>query len=77
MYFPSHPPGRSSDSAIPGCGGFVDETVGGAVATGDGDIMMRFSPAFLAVELMRGGEIVVLGGVTLYIVLNVLMCCTL
>ncbi|XP_063685957.1 N(4)-(Beta-N-acetylglucosaminyl)-L-asparaginase-like isoform X2 [Bolinopsis microptera] len=48
-------PGRSSDSALPGCGAFVDESVGGAVATGDGDIMMRFSPAFLAVELMRGG----------------------
>ena len=50
----SRSPGRSSDSALPGCGAFVDETVGGAVATGDGDIMMRFSPAFLAVELMRG-----------------------
>ena len=46
--------GRASDSALPGCGAFVDEAVGGAVATGDGDIMMRFSPAFLAVELMRG-----------------------
>ena len=46
--------GRSSDSALPGAGAFVDDEVGGAVATGDGDIMMRFSPAFLAVELMRG-----------------------
>lgn len=48
-------PGRSSDSAIPGSGAFVDNDVGGAVATGDGDVMMRFSPSFLAVELMRSG----------------------
>ena len=47
--------GRASDSALPGCGAYVDNEVGGALATGDGDIMMRFSPAFLAVELMRGG----------------------
>ena len=48
-------PGRASDSALPGCGAYVDNDVGGAVATGDGDIMMRFSPAFLAVELIRAG----------------------
>jgi Asparaginase len=29
--------------------------VGGAAATGDGDVMMRFLPSFLAVESMRQG----------------------
>lgn len=30
-------------------------SVGGATATGDGDVMMRFSSSFLAVELLRNG----------------------
>lgn len=29
--------------------------MGAATATGDGDIMMRFLPSFLAVEFMRSG----------------------
>jgi N4-(beta-N-acetylglucosaminyl)-L-asparaginase len=29
--------------------------VGGAAATGDGDILMRFLPSFLAVEFLRNG----------------------
>ena len=33
----------------------MDSTVGGAAATGDGDIMMRFLPSFAAVQLMRAG----------------------
>lgn len=47
--------GRIGDAPIPGAGGFVDDEVGACVATGDGDVMMRYSPAFLGVELMRIG----------------------
>ena len=32
------------DSPIPGSGAYVDNDIGAAVATGDGDIMMRFLP---------------------------------
>ncbi|KAI1713589.1 asparaginase domain-containing protein [Ditylenchus destructor] len=49
-------PGRVGDSPIIGSGAYVDDEIGAAVATGDGDIMMRFSPSFLAVELMRQGS---------------------
>ena len=38
-----------------GAGAYVDGLVGGAAATGDGDVMMRFLPSFFAVEAMRGG----------------------
>ncbi|KAL4618226.1 N(4)-(beta-N-acetylglucosaminyl)-L-asparaginase isoform X2 [Arapaima gigas] len=48
-------PGRVGDSPITGAGAYADSTVGGAAATGDGDVMMRFLPSFLAVELMRAG----------------------
>lgn len=37
---------RVGDSPIPGSGAYVDNEVGAAVATGDGDIMMRFSPRY-------------------------------
>ena len=47
--------GRIGDAPLPGAGGFVDDEVGACVATGDGDVMMRHSPAFLGVELMRNG----------------------
>jgi N4-(beta-N-acetylglucosaminyl)-L-asparaginase len=47
--------GRVGDAPIPGAGGFADDDVGACVATGDGDVMMRYSPAFLGVELMRNG----------------------
>ncbi|CAO1399585.1 unnamed protein product [Diamesa serratosioi] len=46
-------PGRVGDSPIPGAGAYADNTVGAAAATGDGDIMMRFLPSFLAVEYLR------------------------
>jgi len=49
-------PGRVGDSPIPGSGAYADSDVGGAAATGDGDVMMRFLPTFLAVELMRQGS---------------------
>lgn len=47
--------GRVGDAPIAGAGAYVDNDVGAAVATGDGDVMMRFSPAALAVEKMRAG----------------------
>uniref|UniRef100_A0A158R4N6 N(4)-(beta-N-acetylglucosaminyl)-L-asparaginase n=1 Tax=Syphacia muris TaxID=451379 RepID=A0A158R4N6_9BILA len=54
--------GRVGDSPIPGAGGYVDNDIGAAVATGDGDEMMRFLPRlrlnyvnFQAVEAMRQG----------------------
>ncbi|RFU81065.1 n4-beta-n-acetylglucosaminyl-l-asparaginase precursor [Trichoderma arundinaceum] len=48
-------PGRVGDGPIPGSGSYVDSTVGGCGATGDGDIMMRFLPCYQAVESMRRG----------------------
>lgn len=48
-------PGRVGDSPIPGSGCYVDRKVGGAAATGDGDVMMRLLPALVTVERMRGG----------------------
>jgi N4-(beta-N-acetylglucosaminyl)-L-asparaginase len=48
-------PGRTGDSPIPGAGCYVDNRVGAAAATGDGDVMMRFSPTFAAVSLMGHG----------------------
>ncbi|KAF2347854.1 Peptidase T2 asparaginase 2 [Trinorchestia longiramus] len=48
-------PGRVGDSPIPGSGCYVDRKIGGAVATGDGDVMMRLLPALVAVEKMRDG----------------------
>ncbi|XP_046878097.1 N(4)-(beta-N-acetylglucosaminyl)-L-asparaginase isoform X4 [Hypomesus transpacificus] len=48
-------PGRVGDSSVAGAGAYADSTAGGAAATGDGDVMMRFLPSFLAVELMRTG----------------------
>ncbi|XP_028397927.1 N(4)-(Beta-N-acetylglucosaminyl)-L-asparaginase-like [Dendronephthya gigantea] len=48
-------PGRVGDSPIVGAGSYADSEVGGAAATGDGDIMMRFLPSYQAVENMRNG----------------------
>ncbi|GJQ82384.1 hypothetical protein Trydic_g448 [Trypoxylus dichotomus] len=48
-------PGRVGDSPIPGSGAYADNEVGAACATGDGDVLMRFLPSFLAVEKMRDG----------------------
>lgn len=48
-------PGRVGDSPITGAGGYCDNDVGGAVATGNGDVMMRFLPSYQAVENMRRG----------------------
>jgi len=48
-------PGRVGDSPVAGAGAYADDDVGAAVATGDGDVMMRFLPTFTIVELMRSG----------------------
>eukprot|EP01065_Artemidia_motanka_P033358 TRINITY_DN40353_c0_g1_i1.p1 TRINITY_DN40353_c0_g1~~TRINITY_DN40353_c0_g1_i1.p1 ORF type:complete len:367 (+),score=115.97 TRINITY_DN40353_c0_g1_i1:63-1103(+) len=48
--------GRVGDSPIAGAGAYCDDEVGGAAATGDGDVMMRFLPTFYTVELMRQGK---------------------
>eukprot|EP01034_Spumella_vulgaris_P024539 gene24539-30897_t len=48
--------GRVGDSPIPGAGCYVNSQVGGAAATGDGDIMLRFLPSFYAVVLMEQGK---------------------
>ncbi|XP_074761884.1 N(4)-(beta-N-acetylglucosaminyl)-L-asparaginase isoform X1 [Athene noctua] len=45
----------NGDSPIAGAGSYADSTAGGAAATGDGDVMMRFLPSYQAVEYMRMG----------------------
>ena len=37
---------RVGDSPIPGSGAYADNNVGGAAATGDGDVMLRFLPSY-------------------------------
>ena len=46
---------RVGDAAVPGAGAYVDSSIGGAAATGDGDVMMRFLPSFVAVQEMKRG----------------------
>lgn len=48
-------PGRVGDSPIIGAGLFVDGDIGGAVATGTGELVMKTLGSFLVVELMRNG----------------------
>lgn len=47
--------GRVGDSPIIGSGLFLDNEVGGAVATGMGEAIMKNVSSFLVVELMRQG----------------------
>ena len=49
-------PGRVGDSPIIGSGLFVDNSVGGAVATGLGEEVIKTVGSFLIVELMRQGR---------------------
>ncbi len=49
-------PGRVGDSPIVGAGLFVDGEVGGAVATGTGELVMKTLGTFLVVEMMRNGK---------------------
>jgi N4-(beta-N-acetylglucosaminyl)-L-asparaginase len=53
MAFKLH--GRVGDSPIIGAGLYVDSEVGGAVATGSGELVMKTLGSFLVVELMRSG----------------------
>jgi isoaspartyl peptidase/L-asparaginase-like protein (Ntn-hydrolase superfamily) len=48
-------PGRVGDSPIIGAGLFVDGEIGGATATGTGELVMKTLGSFLVVELMRNG----------------------
>ncbi|MDP5139474.1 MAG: N(4)-(beta-N-acetylglucosaminyl)-L-asparaginase [Spirosomaceae bacterium] len=47
--------GRVGDSPIIGAGMYVDDEIGGAVATGLGELVMKTCGSFLIVELMRQG----------------------
>ncbi|MDP4185951.1 MAG: N(4)-(beta-N-acetylglucosaminyl)-L-asparaginase [Bacteroidota bacterium] len=47
--------GRVGDSPIIGAGLFCDNEVGGAAATGQGELVMKTLGSFLVVELMRSG----------------------
>lgn len=48
--------GRVGDSPIIGAGLYVDNEIGGAVATGMGEAVMKSVGSFLIVELMRQGK---------------------
>ena len=48
--------GRVGDSPIIGAGMYVDNEVGGACATGVGELVMKTLGSFLVVELMRQGK---------------------
>jgi isoaspartyl peptidase/L-asparaginase-like protein (Ntn-hydrolase superfamily) len=48
--------GRVGDSPIIGAGLYVDNEVGGAAATGLGEVVLKALGSFLAVELMRQGK---------------------
>lgn len=48
-------PGRLGDSPIIGAGLFIDQEVGGAVATGLGESIIRIAGSHTVVELMRNG----------------------
>lgn len=48
-------PGRVGDSPVIGAGLFVDGDVGGATATGSGELVMKTLGSFLVVEFMRQG----------------------
>jgi len=48
--------GRVGDSPVIGAGMYVDDEVGGAVATGVGELVLKTCGSFLIVELMRQGK---------------------
>ena len=49
-------PGRVGDSPIIGAGLYVDNEVGGATATGQGELIIKIAGTFLITELMRNGD---------------------
>lgn len=53
MAFKMH--GRVGDSPIIGAGLYVDGEIGGAAATGSGELVMKTLGSFLVVEFMRSG----------------------
>eukprot|EP00808_Paulinella_micropora_P029803 g71986.t1 len=48
-------PGRVGDSPMVGSGAYVDNELGACGASGDGDVMLRFSPCLLAVNALARG----------------------
>jgi N4-(beta-N-acetylglucosaminyl)-L-asparaginase len=48
--------GRVGDSPVPGAGMYIDNEVGGACATGIGELVLKTLGSFLIVELMRHGR---------------------
>jgi N4-(beta-N-acetylglucosaminyl)-L-asparaginase len=48
-------PGRVGDSPIIGAGLYVDNDVGGAAATGQGELILKIVGSFLITEFMRNG----------------------
>jgi isoaspartyl peptidase/L-asparaginase-like protein (Ntn-hydrolase superfamily) len=49
-------PGRVGDSPLPGAGGYCDDEAGAAVATGNGEEMIRTCATYAVVEAMRLGH---------------------
>ncbi|CAM9175978.1 unnamed protein product [Ectocarpus sp. 6 AP-2014] len=49
-------PGRVGDAPVVGSGLYCDSSVGAAVATGDGEEILRTCLSFAVVEFMRGGD---------------------
>jgi N4-(beta-N-acetylglucosaminyl)-L-asparaginase len=49
-------PGRVGDSPIIGAGIYVDNEIGGACATGIGELVMKILGSYMIVELMRQGN---------------------
>ena len=52
---PNRLPGRVGDSAIVGCGYYAENGVGSAVATGDGDMMMKYHVCKECCRLINDG----------------------
>jgi N4-(beta-N-acetylglucosaminyl)-L-asparaginase len=48
--------GRIGDSCIPGSGFYCDNDIGGAVATGDGDEILKYGLCMLVIENLRNGK---------------------
>ena len=51
LYILLHTCRRVGDSPVAGAGAYVDNDVGGAAGTGDGDVMMRFLPRLVSTRL--------------------------
>ncbi|MBR9999081.1 MAG: N(4)-(beta-N-acetylglucosaminyl)-L-asparaginase [Cyclobacteriaceae bacterium] len=49
-------PGRVGDSPIIGAGMYVDNEIGGACATGVGELVMKIVGSYMIVEMMRQGN---------------------